>query len=153
RYIGSSGGAGSGWTFPCARSSSPPKPAAAVILASSRGSTHSTRTAPEAHASGAVHRIAERFSSDGASTRRPARRARSRDDGGPFLLTSTGVACIVSLGFYRRPPIWLSMPPQNQSEALRGSLDLLVLKTLSLAPMHGWGIGQRIQQITVGELE
>jgi transcriptional regulator len=40
-----------------------------------------------------------------------------------------------------------------QSDALRGSLDLLVLKTLSLAPMHGWGISQRIQQITEGVLE
>ena len=35
----------------------------------------------------------------------------------------------------------------------RGSLDLLVLKTLSLAPMHGWGIGQRIEQISGGALE
>jgi PadR family transcriptional regulator PadR len=42
-----------------------------------------------------------------------------------------------------RPPI----------DALRGSLDLLVLKTLSLSPMHGWGISQRIQQISEGELE
>jgi len=40
----------------------------------------------------------------------------------------------------------------SQSDAVRGSLDLLVLKTLSLAPMHGWGIGQRIQQISDGEL-
>jgi PadR family transcriptional regulator, regulatory protein PadR len=40
-----------------------------------------------------------------------------------------------------------------QSDALRGSLDLLVLKTLSLAPMHGWGISQRIQQISEGVLE
>lgn len=39
-----------------------------------------------------------------------------------------------------------------QSDAVRGSLDLLVLKTLSLAPLHGWGIGQRIQQISGGEL-
>jgi transcriptional regulator len=38
-------------------------------------------------------------------------------------------------------------------DALRGSLDLLVLKTLSLAPMHGWGIGQRVQQISRGVLE
>jgi PadR family transcriptional regulator PadR len=38
-------------------------------------------------------------------------------------------------------------------DALRGSLDLLVLKTLSLAPMHGWGIGQRVQQISKGVLE
>ena len=45
------------------------------------------------------------------------------------------------------------MPPRSQTDALRGSLDLLVLKTLSLAPMHGWGISQRIQQISQGVLE
>jgi len=45
------------------------------------------------------------------------------------------------------------MTPQPQSDVLRGSVELLVLKTLSLAPMHGWGIGQRIQQISGGELE
>jgi PadR family transcriptional regulator PadR len=44
------------------------------------------------------------------------------------------------------------MAQQPQSDVLRGSLELLVLKTLSLAPMHGWGIGQRIQQISGGEL-
>ena len=36
-------------------------------------------------------------------------------------------------------------------DALRGSLDLLVLKTLSLEPMHGWGISQRVQQMSRGE--
>jgi PadR family transcriptional regulator PadR len=46
-----------------------------------------------------------------------------------------------------------TMTPQPQSDVLRGSIELLVLKTLSLAPMHGWGIGQRIQQISGGELE
>lgn len=35
----------------------------------------------------------------------------------------------------------------------RGSLDLLVLKTLSLAPLHGWGILRRIEQISGGALE
>lgn len=29
------------------------------------------------------------------------------------------------------------MTPQPQSDVLRGSIELLVLKTLSLAPMHG----------------
>lgn len=43
--------------------------------------------------------------------------------------------------------------PRPTVDALRGSLDLLVLKTLSLAPMHGWGIGQRVQQISKGVLE
>jgi PadR family transcriptional regulator, regulatory protein PadR len=40
------------------------------------------------------------------------------------------------------------MTPRSQSDALRGSLDLLVLKTLSLEPMHGWGICGRIQQMS-----
>jgi len=29
-----------------------------------------------------------------------------------------------------------------------GTLEMLVLKTLSLAPTHGWGIGERIQQLS-----
>ena len=45
------------------------------------------------------------------------------------------------------------MAPRLQTDALRGALDLLVLKTLSLAPMHGWGIGQRVQQVSKGTLE
>ena len=45
------------------------------------------------------------------------------------------------------------MPPRSQTDALRGSLDLLILKTLSLAPMHGWGISQRVQQLSNGVLE
>jgi PadR family transcriptional regulator, regulatory protein PadR len=45
------------------------------------------------------------------------------------------------------------VPPRLQTDALRGSLDLLILKTLSLAPMHGWGISQRVQQISEGVLE
>ena len=45
------------------------------------------------------------------------------------------------------------MTIRAQADALRGSLDLLVLKTLSLAPMHGFGIGQRIQQTSKGILE
>jgi len=37
-------------------------------------------------------------------------------------------------------------------EQLLGTLDLLVLKTLSRGPMHGYGIVQRIQQISEDEL-
>jgi transcriptional regulator len=36
---------------------------------------------------------------------------------------------------------------------LRGTLDLLVLKTLTLEPMHGWGISQRIQQMSRSVLD
>lgn len=32
------------------------------------------------------------------------------------------------------------------SDLIQGTLDLLILKTLSLEPMHGWGIAQRVQQ-------
>jgi transcriptional regulator len=33
-------------------------------------------------------------------------------------------------------------------DLLQGTLDLLILKTIALEPMHGWGIAQRIQQIS-----
>lgn len=39
---------------------------------------------------------------------------------------------------------------ENRKEILRGTLDMLILKTLSLAPMHGLGISRRIEQITEG---
>ena len=45
------------------------------------------------------------------------------------------------------------MATRTPTDALRGSLDLLALKTLSLEPMHGWGISQRVQQISRGILE
>ncbi len=45
------------------------------------------------------------------------------------------------------------MAPRVQTDALRGSIDLLVLKTLSLAPMHGWGITRRIEQLSEGALD
>ena len=38
------------------------------------------------------------------------------------------------------------MPPST--DLLQGTLDLLILKTLALEPMHGWGVAQRIQQIS-----
>ena len=36
----------------------------------------------------------------------------------------------------------------DRSELLQGTLELLVLKALSLEPMHGWGIGQRLDQLS-----
>ena len=45
------------------------------------------------------------------------------------------------------------MPSHTQADALRGTVDLLALKALALAPMHGWGIGQRIQEISKGVLD
>ena len=41
----------------------------------------------------------------------------------------------------------------TSSDVLQGTLDLLVLKALSLAPMHGWGISQRIQQLSRDALQ
>jgi PadR family transcriptional regulator PadR len=36
----------------------------------------------------------------------------------------------------------------NQIDLLQGTLDLMILKTLALGRMHGWGIAQRIQQVS-----
>ena len=41
----------------------------------------------------------------------------------------------------------------NKSDLLQGTLDLLILKTLELQPMHGWGITQRIQQVSESVLQ
>ena len=38
--------------------------------------------------------------------------------------------------------------PETRSDLLQGTLEMLVLKTLSLEPMHGWGISQRLRQIS-----
>ncbi len=41
---------------------------------------------------------------------------------------------------------------KTKSDLLQGTLDMLILKTLALEPMHGWGISQRIQQTSSGVL-
>ncbi len=38
--------------------------------------------------------------------------------------------------------------PDQPEELLQGTLELLVLKALSLEPMHGWGLAQRIGQMS-----
>lgn len=38
------------------------------------------------------------------------------------------------------------MAHDSSSDVLQGTLDLLILKILSIEPMHGWGVAQRIQQ-------
>ena len=43
------------------------------------------------------------------------------------------------------------MPPPT--DLLQGTLDLLILKTLALESMHGWGIAQRIQQVSKNVLQ
>ena len=40
------------------------------------------------------------------------------------------------------------MTRNPSSDLLQGTLELLVLKTLSLEPMHGWGISRRIRQMS-----
>jgi PadR family transcriptional regulator, regulatory protein PadR len=38
----------------------------------------------------------------------------------------------------------------KSSDLVQGSLDMLILKTLALDPMHGWGVAVRIEQISRG---
>jgi PadR family transcriptional regulator PadR len=37
---------------------------------------------------------------------------------------------------------------ESNVDLLQGTLDVLILKTLAVGPMHGWGIAQRIQQLS-----
>lgn len=43
--------------------------------------------------------------------------------------------------------------PDPDTEMIRGTLDMLVLKVVSLEPMHGWGICERIQQVSSEALQ
>ncbi len=44
-------------------------------------------------------------------------------------------------------------PVPSPSDVLRGTLDLLILKALSLQPMHGWAISERLQQLSRDALQ
>src|SRR6202046_4482897 len=39
---------------------------------------------------------------------------------------------------------------EQNTDVIQGTLDLLILKTLSLAPMHGFGIARRVEQVSRG---
>src|ERR671910_119376 len=41
-------------------------------------------------------------------------------------------------------------PPNRPSSLVQGTLDMLILRTLTLEPMHGYGIGLRLEQISKG---
>jgi PadR family transcriptional regulator PadR len=56
------------------------------------------------------------------------------------------------LDFDRRTPV-PPRPTPIPSDILRGTLDLLVLQTLTHEPRHGWGIAQRMQQLSRGVLD
>jgi PadR family transcriptional regulator PadR len=40
------------------------------------------------------------------------------------------------------------MATSDKSDLLQGTLDLLILKTVSIGPLHGYAIGQRINQVS-----
>ncbi len=42
---------------------------------------------------------------------------------------------------------------RKKADLLQGTLDLLILKTLAMEPMHGWGVSKRIRQMSGGVLE
>src|SRR5262245_31955181 len=43
--------------------------------------------------------------------------------------------------------------PGTKAELLQGTLDLLILKTVALGPVHGYSIAQRIQQVSKNVLQ
>ena len=41
----------------------------------------------------------------------------------------------------------------DQTDLLQGTLDLLIMRTIALEPLHGWAISERIQQISEDVLQ
>jgi PadR family transcriptional regulator, regulatory protein PadR len=50
-------------------------------------------------------------------------------------------------------PSWVTTMPRDASDLLHGTLDVLVLKTLSWGPKHGYAVADWIHETTSGELE
>ena len=61
-----------------------------------------------------------------------------------LLLDGLGKSCRVVCGEWR---------VDKQLELLQGTLDMLILKAVSLGPLHGYGVLLRIQQISKDQLE
>jgi PadR family transcriptional regulator PadR len=60
------------------------------------------------------------------------------------------------LRFYRKPLIVEAEGERMADEKMalpQGTLDLLILRTLALAPQHGWAISERVQQISSDVLQ
>ena len=47
----------------------------------------------------------------------------------------------------------MPVPPNSKAELLQGTLDLLILKTVALGPVHGYSIAQRIRQVSQDVLQ
>ena len=45
------------------------------------------------------------------------------------------------------------MAAEERTELPQGTLDLLILKALALEPLHGWGVSERLQQISSDALQ
>jgi PadR family transcriptional regulator len=45
-------------------------------------------------------------------------------------------------------PIYKRGDVSDQTDVLQGTVDLLIMRTIALEPLHGWAIAQRIQQIS-----
>jgi len=50
----------------------------------------------------------------------------------------------------RSSPTTEGFVPDENTDVIQGTLDMLILKTLSLQPMHGFGIARRVEQISRG---
>jgi len=66
--------------------------------------------------------------------------------------------CLDNLHMYRQDwglavdCLGISMPP-SKSDLLQGTLDLLILQVVSLGPLHGYAIAQRLQQMSKDVLQ
>lgn len=61
---------------------------------------------------------------------------------------------VFTLGGTRRTPqSEAGTVGKQQADMIRGTLDMLIMKVLSLGPLHGWGIQERIQLISGDDLQ
>jgi transcriptional regulator len=59
----------------------------------------------------------------------------------------------VAAGTKTREPIQEPKMGKHKPDMIKGTLDMLILKILSIEPMHGWGVSERIQHISKDALQ
>ena len=70
-----------------------------------------------------------------------------------YFFASLGIALTFYAAGRRIECLYEIMPPHATTSLLQGTLDVLILKVLTLEPMHGLGISRRIAQITGGTFD
>jgi PadR family transcriptional regulator PadR len=71
----------------------------------------------------------------------------------PFVLSSSRLSFLLTIKMKMGYPLMIkrrTVMGQKPGDMVQGTLEMLILKTLALEPMHGYGVALRIEQVSQG---